>query len=86
MLMAMVALLDLTVDAAINNIDPNATLKVCLAHQEEIWNMADKVQMEAKKIPVGPERDALIEAETRKIQKEIRLLAREDLMKCVGEV
>lgn len=48
--------------------------------------MAEKVQMEAKKIPVGPERDALIEAETRKIQKEIRLIAREDLMKCVGEV
>lgn len=30
MLMVLVSLLDLTVDAAINNIDPNEKLKVCL--------------------------------------------------------
>jgi predicted component of viral defense system (DUF524 family) len=48
--------------------------------------MAESLQFKARKVPVGPERDAMIEDETRKIQKEIRLLAKEDLMQCVGEI
>lgn len=83
--MVLIAVLDLTIDAAKKEEEKFATLRNCLEKQKEIFNECVKCKTQAKKMQVGSVRDSYIEKEIRQIQVKIRSLAQNDFLQCVGE-
>jgi hypothetical protein len=85
-LMLLIFLLDATLDRVDLTDDAYKILNKCLEKQESIIKQLTTFKSELKRFKDAATRDEMIKYEILKTYDELRLLAKDDLHECVGEV
>lgn len=86
LLMVTILVLDTTIDRPGSNDDPCLRLDKTISRQEAMIETLKKLKLQAKKIERPHERDSFLVQNISEVQKELKALAKEDLMDCVGDV